>query len=529
MNDFSLGKTIDFKFNTHQADGTPITLAGSPAVSVYEDNSTTEITAGITLTVGFDSRTGLHNVRIVASGANGYEVGKSYAAVITAGTVDSVSVVGRVIKEFTIERSAAIDEIGAAGAGLTALATQTSVNTLAGYVDTEVAAIKAKTDNLPTDPADASDIAASFSTVNSTLGTIAGYIDTEVAAIKAKTDNLPTDPADASNIATSFSTVNSTLATIAGYIDTEVAAIKAKTDNLPTDPADASDIAAAFSTVNGKLDDIQGATFNSTTDSLEAIRDRGDAAWLTGGGGSAPTVEEIRAEIDANSTVLASINTATGTTIPNNQATIIGYIDTEIAAIVSAIAALNDFDPALDTVANVTTVQTCVSNSDMRGTDSANTTAPDNAGILAAIAALNDFDPAVDVVANVTLVDTCTTNTDMRGTDGANTTAPDNATIADIAADATAIKAKTDNLPAAPAAVSDIPTALENADALLNRNIAGGSTSGRRVHEALEPLRNRHDIQSGTLTVYAEDDTTVSWQAAVTTTAGDPISQIDPT
>jgi len=69
-------------------------------------------------------------------------------------------------------------------------------------VDTEVAAIKAKTDNLPVDPADASDIAASFATVNSTLSTIAGYIDTEVAAIKAKTDNLPAAPAAVSDIPT---------------------------------------------------------------------------------------------------------------------------------------------------------------------------------------------------------------------------------------------------------------------------------------------------------------------------------------
>jgi len=125
-------------------------------------------------------------------------------------------------------------------------------------LDTEVAAIKAKTDNLPSDPADASDIAASFSTVNATLATIAGYIDTEVGAIKAKTDNLPSDPADASDIASSFSTVNATLATIAGYIDTEVGAIKAKTDNLPSDPADASDLATAFATVNATLATIAG-------------------------------------------------------------------------------------------------------------------------------------------------------------------------------------------------------------------------------------------------------------------------------
>ena len=97
------------------------------------------------------------------------------------------------------------------------------------------------------------------------------------------------------------------------------------------------------------------------------------------------------------------------------------------------VAGLSTFDPASDTVAQVTTVATCTTNSDMRGTDGANTVAPDNAGISAngtAIAALNDFDPATDVVARVTLVDTTTANTDMRGTDNANTIAPDNAGIA---------------------------------------------------------------------------------------------------
>uniref|UniRef100_A0A6M3KIM5 Uncharacterized protein n=3 Tax=viral metagenome TaxID=1070528 RepID=A0A6M3KIM5_9ZZZZ len=34
------------------------------------------------------------------------------------------------------------------------------------------------------------------------------------------------------------------------------------------------------------ITNIQGATFNTATDSLEAIRDRGDAAWTTGAGGS---------------------------------------------------------------------------------------------------------------------------------------------------------------------------------------------------------------------------------------------------
>ncbi len=52
---------------------------------------------------------------------------------------------------------------------------------------------------------------------------------------------------------------------------------------------------------------VEGATFATGTDSLEAIRNRGDAEWVTGAGGSAPTVEQIRTEMDSNSTQLTAI------------------------------------------------------------------------------------------------------------------------------------------------------------------------------------------------------------------------------
>lgn len=96
----AVGATIDFKFNTHDAEGAPITLAGTPAVSVYKDNGTTESTAGVTLTVDQDGRTGMHHVRIVTTDAF-YEAG-SYQAVITTGTVDGISVVGVIVAHFTL-------------------------------------------------------------------------------------------------------------------------------------------------------------------------------------------------------------------------------------------------------------------------------------------------------------------------------------------------------------------------------------------------------------------------------------------
>lgn len=102
------------------------------------------------------------------------------------------------------------------------------------------------------------------------------------------------------------------------------------------------------------------------------------------------------------------------------------------------------------------------------------------------------------------------------------------AILAAVDTEVAAIKAKTDNLPASPAAVSDIPTAAQNADALLGRNIAGGSSTGRTVTEALRRLRNRVAVAAGTMTVYQENDSSSSWTATVTTSAGNPVSEVDP-
>lgn len=70
------------------------------------------------------------------------------------------------------------------------------------------------------------------------------------------------------------------------------------------------------------------------------------------------------------------------------------------------------------------------------------------------------------------------------------------------------------------------PTANANADALLGRNVAGGSSSGRLVKEAFYVLRNKVDTGAGS--VYGTDDSTVAWSFVATTAAGNPITVIDP-
>jgi hypothetical protein len=104
LGDFAAGDTIDFKFTTFRpSTGAAYTLGGTPAISVYKDNSTTQSTAGITLTADFDSVTGLNHVRITTSSdGTFYANGSQFEAVITAGTVDSVSVVGACVGRFTL-------------------------------------------------------------------------------------------------------------------------------------------------------------------------------------------------------------------------------------------------------------------------------------------------------------------------------------------------------------------------------------------------------------------------------------------
>ena len=143
------------------------------------------------------------------------------------------------------------------------------------------------------------------------------------------------------------------------------------------------------------------------------------------------------ANLTAVDTVVDSILVDTGTTIP------------------AQITALNDFDPAADSVSNVILCATTTTNTDM-------VAAPDNSSISAIltdtgttlpaqISALNNV-AATDIVSagaittlagavvNVDLVDVCSVNSDMRGTNGANTTtpntvAPDNTSVAAILVD----------------------------------------------------------------------------------------------
>ena len=378
-----------------KTDYLPSATAGAAGgVFIAGANAATSITTALTANITGDLSGSVGSVTGAVGSVTG-AVGSVTGAVgsvtgnVGGNVVGSVGSVSGDTKQ-TADVAALITTVGVAGAGLTALATQASVNTIDDFLDTEIAAIladtnelqtdlvnggrldllidaiKAKTDNLPSDPADQSAVEAAITSATSplatgaNLATLAGYVDTEVAsilaavdtevaAILADTNELQTDWAnggrldlilDARSSQTSVDDLptNSELATaLASADDAVLAAIAA----LPTDAdvqtaaaaaltaydpptnteMEARTLAAASYATASALDavdnfvDTEVAAIKAVTDKLDTAVELDGAVYRfttnaleqAPTGGSAPSAADIRAEIDANSTQLAAI------------------------------------------------------------------------------------------------------------------------------------------------------------------------------------------------------------------------------
>lgn len=155
--DYQLEDTVYLAFTTRAfSTGIPTALV-SGEVQIYEDASVTQITGAETLTVSLDSVAGFNMVSVAATAANGFESGKSYTAMLAAGTVDSVSAIGEVVGHFTIEMSAAALDLANGTDGLGAIKAETAliVEDTGTTLDTHLTDIKGATFSGATDSLEA--------------------------------------------------------------------------------------------------------------------------------------------------------------------------------------------------------------------------------------------------------------------------------------------------------------------------------------------------------------------------------------
>lgn len=300
--DFDTSAVIYGKFTTFRpSTGAAYTLGGTPALSVYKDNSTTQSTSGVTLTADFDGVTGLNHFAIDTS-ADGafYSAGSFFDIVITTGTVDSVSVVGSVIGSFTLRKDSSLKpttagrtlDVSAGGeAGLdwanvgsptttvglsgTTVKTATDVETdtadiqsrlpaalVSGRIDASVGAMAANTLTASALATDAvTEIQSGLSTHSAAdvwaVATRVLTAGTNIALAKGTgvtgfTDLSAADVRSAVGLASA--NLDTQLTAIDDYLDTEVAAIKAKTDLIPAAPAAVGDIPTVSNILAGVIE-----------------------------------------------------------------------------------------------------------------------------------------------------------------------------------------------------------------------------------------------------------------------------------
>ncbi len=356
LGDFIPGQTIRGAFNSRGTNGAPITLAGTPALSVYKDASTTEATTGVTLSVDFDSRTGYHVYTIVTTDAF-YSRGSDFRVVLTAGTVDSVSVVGVEVGSFSLDNrpGEAIAFKSALTVGTTTTFTVTSgpsvdVGDVLAFFYTSAGVLRAiangtysATDLLtitaaPTDAIQGTDLVTVYpiaAAVGDASITTASIADGALTSAKFA-DGFLAASKIASDAITSAKLADGAI-TNAKLADNVITAAKIATDALTAAKIAADAVAEIFSstdrtqlqTIFGKL---PGKDYLAGTDNVDGNIEMSAAIGNFPGSVAGVAADGITA-LSLASDAVAEIQSGLATAV--SLATVAGYLDTEIAAILA--------------------------------------------------------------------------------------------------------------------------------------------------------------------------------------------------
>lgn len=270
LGDFGFGSTVYFKFTTVNSTGAPASFS-SGGVTVYRNDSTVEDTTGLALTSTFDAITGLNHVTVSMSTVGFYSSAGNFTAVISSGAA-SENLAGYVLAHWSVRNR------------FSRISTAVDIST-----------------------------GSSISSVGTVTGDVAGNVTGTIGAL---TTAAAVDVNDE---------VAAALATYGGPTKAELDANSTASDALwLTYKLD------RFISTAGSSDDVANnsliaqmvsaaatpswVSFNTTTDSLEAIRDRGDAAWVTASGFSTFVVasESVTVSTAATITSVTSVSNAVG-------------------------------------------------------------------------------------------------------------------------------------------------------------------------------------------------------------------------
>ena len=382
--DFAEDDTVLIPFNTFSSNdpsaSVTVTTLVAADIKVHKDGGTTQIvTDGATIAIDYDTITGNHLITIDTSASADYSTGSEYAVRIEGATVDAGNI-NAWVGAFSIERAGgalALIKAGNVGANVTQWSgTNVATPSVAGVPEvdlTHVAGSTTSVSTLATSTASILTDTAEIGTAGAGLTDLGGMSTAMKAQINVEADTAITDAAlaTAANLATVDTVVDGIQTDLSNATD-GLGAIKGDTAAILIDTADMQPKLGTISdlgggaTIGANFSDAAGATFATTTDSLEALRNRGDAAWTTGAGGTPPQLLQ--------STTIATLASQTSFTLTAGSAdddaynNAIAVITDQSTAVQKCVATISDYvgstktvtlaaDPAVYTMATGDTIE----------------------------------------------------------------------------------------------------------------------------------------------------------------------------
>lgn len=338
---FNSGDTIYFFFDTYDSNGASVTITGLAVtdIEVYKNGSTTQRSSdnGYALLdtdgIDFDASTGLHGFSIDTSDnsdASFWADGAQYVVHVNAITCDGQTVrfsylltLGYLLRPTTAGRKLDVSTGGEAGLDWANVGSPTTTVNLSGTtvktatdVETDTADIQSRlpaalgaNGNMKADVRDFNGTAGTFSAgrpeVNTTHAAGVAWNSGAITAATIATGAVDAD-AIAADAVTEIQSGLSTLSAAQVRTECEEALQTYHLDHLiaSADPGGVVANSSFLAKLVSKSATPAFSSYDNTTDALEALRDRGDAAWITATGFSTHSAADVWAAATRSLTVL---------------------------------------------------------------------------------------------------------------------------------------------------------------------------------------------------------------------------------
>ena len=295
IGDFVEDDVVYVMFNTFTSDdpsaSSTITNFINTDVHIHKDDDLTQRNnaAGITVSVNFDGITGSHLIKIDTNDntvAGFWVTGKDYFVRIEGTTVDGATI-NAVVAHFSIENRF-MKGTDSAALATTALSNATWTDAKAVHLDANISSRSSHN-------------AAAVKTAIEAAGS-------SIALMLADTNELQTDWKDAGRLDNLLDAIPTTAmrgTDGANTVEPDVAGTLATYDP-PTRTEATADKAAIIADLLTMKQKVAG-TYDREIDSMEAIRDRGDAAWIAATGFSTHSAADVKTAVEQAGSSVATI------------------------------------------------------------------------------------------------------------------------------------------------------------------------------------------------------------------------------